>query len=659
MGTEVDFVSLVPLAVSASPMQSIPETVAQAFLTCPSAGECISIGLDASLSDSKVTVITGGVPGPLQVVPGAVLVALSCTAPTSCFAVGESGGVGVIAPITDGVVGPLEVVPETTELDDITCSSATSCVAVGTNGVVVAIDDGVVGPAQIVPGAQVFWNVACGSPTSCVAAGGGTDGKRRGGARHRRRGRPGAERRRGVRGGGHRLSEPHIVRGRRREPLVPELRGLHHRRRGGPPQLVSEHQAGLGPVACSDASHCVAVGDTLGDDNQGAVVSIVDGVPGPLQTVPGTNFLRSVACTTSCVAVGVMNVAAAPFIGAIVPISGGVAGSAQYASGAGYLFEVACGAGGCTAVGQDASGTVGGFLTLGPGAKPTLSTVASPSTPVGGSISDTAIVAGGSTPTGTVTFSLYAPGDDTCSSAIWSTTVPLGAGGVASSGDVEASLPGTYHWVATYGGDLDNLQASSACGDESVVITPKTLGGRAYGLSANATLLGLPLVDVSPTPDTGDVETTTSEATSVPCVASVSGLVHARDLCASVTTTASPAGSTAVASAGDLSLSIATLPAIAIGAVEATSTSSCSGATGSTTIASLKIGGTVVIGGPTAVAPNTHVTVGPIALVLNEQIVSPTGGLTVNGVHLRVNGGGLAHTDIVVSSAESNVGNCP
>jgi hypothetical protein len=71
-----------------------------------------------------------------------------------------------------------------------------------------------------------------------------------------------------------------------------------------------------------------------------------------------------------------------------------------------------------------------------------------------------------------VTFTLYGPGDNTCSSSLWSATVPVGAGGVSHSGNVEVGAAGTYNWVATYSGDLSNRSVSSRCGSEPVVITP-------------------------------------------------------------------------------------------------------------------------------------------------------------------------------------------
>jgi hypothetical protein len=194
-----------------------------------------------------------------------------------------------------------------------------------------------------------------------------------------------------------------------------------------------------------------------------------------------------------------------------------------------------------------------------------------------------------------------------------------------------------------------------------VIVTPQTLTGRAYGLSAKATLLGLSLVNVLPTPDTGPIVTTSSSSTSVPCVATLSGLVGAHVLCANVTTTAFPGKSVASASVNDTTVGIPGIPVISLGAVQSTSTTTCGGSSGTTTIAYLKVGGTVVIAKPTNIAPNTTINVGVVKLVLNEQkvISGPDAGLTVNAVHVTVNALGLAKTDVVLSSSESDIGNCP
>jgi hypothetical protein len=664
VGTELDFVSLVPLVLRADPLTEIPESVLLTNVVCPSPSVCIAIGF----GKSTVTVITDGIPGPTQVIPGVDLESLTCVSPTSCFAVGGGSQFGgVVVPITNGVAGPLQVVPGTFILEGVACASATSCVATGLSSpqftaVVVPITDGIAGPPQPVPGAGALFHVSCPGPTSCFATGTSLDDSQ-GVLVPLTNGVAGPAQ---VVAGADFLLDivcpsPSRCVAIGGEPLFGSIPGFVVAitdGTAGAAQFISPNVQ-LGSIACTDASHCVAVGDVdvPGVGLEGAVVAIDDGVAGPYQAVPGTGLLRSVACSsTSCVAVGEDS---SGNFGAIVPISAGVPGSAQYAGGAGPLWDLACGAEGCMAVGAAPSFSAGGFLAIRPAAIPTISTLASPSVPAGGLVSDSATLTGGFALTGTVTFTLYGPGDAACANALSSTTVPVGAGGASHSGDVEVGAAGTYNWVATYSGDLSNLPVSSQCGSEPVVITPQTLLGRAYGLSANATLLGLPLINLPPTPDTGEISTTLDSSTSMPCVATLSGPLSAHVLCASVTTTAFPGRSTAVASVADLSLSLATLPTLKIGAVQSTSTTSCDGSTGAATIAYLKIGSTVVIAAPTLVAPNTHVTVGPVSLVLNEQVPGPTGGLTVNGIHLSVNGGGLAQTNLVVASARSGIGNCP
>jgi len=291
---------------------------------------------------------------------------------------------------------------------------------------------------------------------------------------------------------------------------------------------------------------------------------------------------------------------------------------------------------------------------------PTISTTPSGPVPAGGSVSDSATVTGGASPTGNVTFTLFGPGDITCSTPISTTTGTL-SGGTASSGNVTVGAAGTYNWVATYNGDANNRPVSSPCGSEQVVVGSQTLTGRAYGLTAKATLLGATLVNVAPTPDTGHISTTLSSTTSTPCVATLSGLVSAHVLCANVTTVAFPGKSTASASVADAAVGITGIPTITLTTIQSTSTTTCGGSTGTTTIAFLKVGTTVVISAPTNVAPNTVVTVGVVRLVLNEQIPfsTPDKGLTVNAVHATVNAVNLAKTNVIVSSSESDIGNCP
>lgn len=294
-------------------------------------------------------------------------------------------------------------------------------------------------------------------------------------------------------------------------------------------------------------------------------------------------------------------------------------------------------------------------------ATPGIATTPSGSVPAGGAVSDTATVSGGFHPTGTVEFQLYAPGDTDCKTPIATRTGDLSGSGTAASGDVTIGAAGTYRWTATYSGDANNNAVTSPCSDEEVKVTPQRLTGRAYGLTASASLAGLQLINIARTPDTGPVSTTSSGSTSVPCTATLSGLISAHALCAKVVTTEFPGKSEATASIDDTTIGITGIPVISLKTIKSSSTTTCSGSSGTTTIASLKVGNTVVISAPTNVAPNTTINVGVVKLVLNEQIpfTTPDEGLTVNAVHVTVNALGLAKTNVVLASAESDIGNCP
>ncbi|MBA3489990.1 MAG: Ig-like domain repeat protein, partial [Longispora sp.] len=106
-------------------------------------------------------------------------------------------------------------------------------------------------------------------------------------------------------------------------------------------------------------------------------------------------------------------------------------------------------------------------------ATPTLSTLAMTPVPVGTAMTDTATLTGGSNPTGTITFQLFAPGNTTCSGTpIFTSTVAV-SGGTATSGTYTPTGTGTYRWKASYSGDANHDAVAAPCNaaNESVIVT--------------------------------------------------------------------------------------------------------------------------------------------------------------------------------------------
>ena len=122
---------------------------------------------------------------------------------------------------------------------------------------------------------------------------------------------------------------------------------------------------------------------------------------------------------------------------------------------------------------------VGGCSAAGVGlAAAAVSTVASPSVALGGSISDTATLFGGgvgaAAPTGTITFTLFGPNNATCAgAAIFTSTVPVNGNGTYISTSFTPLAIGTYRWIANYSGDANNAATANICNapNESVLVT--------------------------------------------------------------------------------------------------------------------------------------------------------------------------------------------
>lgn len=87
---------------------------------------------------------------------------------------------------------------------------------------------------------------------------------------------------------------------------------------------------------------------------------------------------------------------------------------------------------------------------------------------------DNFTLSGGFSPTGTITFNLYAPSDATCSLApalTQTVNVTSGNGTYGTTNTTfHATTAGTWRWASTYSGDANNAAVSSACGVENFTI---------------------------------------------------------------------------------------------------------------------------------------------------------------------------------------------
>jgi hypothetical protein len=126
---------------------------------------------------------------------------------------------------------------------------------------------------------------------------------------------------------------------------------------------------------------------------------------------------------------------------------------------------------------------------------PTLATNASPSTSVGLQVFDHTNLAGGASPTGTITFKLYGPGDTTCQTSLFTATVPVSGTGSDNSPAYTTTTAGTYNWIATYNGDANNNPVSAPCdtASQAVIVnkvfpvtsvTPTLVGSAIHGTAA-------------------------------------------------------------------------------------------------------------------------------------------------------------------------------
>lgn len=132
---------------------------------------------------------------------------------------------------------------------------------------------------------------------------------------------------------------------------------------------------------------------------------------------------------------------------------------------------------------------VGAPAAVGQVPRATQLTASASATATPGEFYDTATLAGGFSPTGTITFALYGPNDDSCSRAPAFTSVKpvngVGAQPVTVTSDrALVAAPGVYHFVATYSGDAAHAPAGpTACADPAQAIG---FGSSSVSFSAQA-----------------------------------------------------------------------------------------------------------------------------------------------------------------------------
>jgi archaellin len=142
-------------------------------------------------------------------------------------------------------------------------------------------------------------------------------------------------------------------------------------------------------------------------------------------------------------------------------------------------------------------------------ASPSLTAAAFPAgVMIGASTPDTATLADGVSPTGTVTFIAYGPNDADCSGeAAFTESVAVSGNGEYQS-EFTPTEAGTYQWVVEYSGDANNEAAESPCEEEgetsTVAKATPTISTTASGATVGGQILDEATVSGRVAPTEGD-----------------------------------------------------------------------------------------------------------------------------------------------------------
>jgi hypothetical protein len=104
-------------------------------------------------------------------------------------------------------------------------------------------------------------------------------------------------------------------------------------------------------------------------------------------------------------------------------------------------------------------------------ATPTIATSPGPGGPAPITLNASATLTSAYNPTGSITFKLYAPADAACSGTpAHSETVSLSGSSASTITGHLADIVGTWHWVSSYPGDVNNSPADSSCSSGAVSV---------------------------------------------------------------------------------------------------------------------------------------------------------------------------------------------
>lgn len=255
-----------------------------------------------SLKNSRPDVEVGESPGGLGVVvdeQGAIrtvpgtsnLESVSCATATQCYAVGlgpSNADEGVLVSIVDGRPTAVTPLPALMGLYGISCPSASTCYAVGYDSstdadAVITITDGQAStPVEIATSVEWLNGISCPTATQCYAVG---------------------------------LVDYS-------PSIVPITDGAF-----GTPVTIADAWYANG-IDCPSVGDCVAVGENTSE--QGIVATLVGGAAGTTQVVTGTEYLYGAGCdnTGNCIVTGASAPPADGYSnGVVVTESGGSVGS--------------------------------------------------------------------------------------------------------------------------------------------------------------------------------------------------------------------------------------------------------------------------------------------------------------------------------------------